>query len=94
MPPILLSAYGRDRGGSTPIFMAGSWRVRNFPTLRLRMHNNCLPAARCIRATLLEKMDDLQFALLRIRILIRKISPVTCLAVQHGSGGAFGGDGS
>ena len=26
-------------------------------------------------------------------ILIRKISPVACLAVQHGSGGAFGGDG-
>src|SRR5271156_4214486 len=25
--------------------------------------------------------------------LIRKLSPVACLAVQHGSGGAFGGDG-
>jgi hypothetical protein len=58
------------------------------------MHNNCLPAAHCIQATLFEKIDDQQFALLRVRILIRKISPVTCLALQHGSGGAFGGDGS
>jgi hypothetical protein len=54
----------------------------------------CLPAARCKQATLFGKIDDLQFALLRVRILIRKIGPVTCLAVQHGSGGAFGGDGS
>src|SRR5437660_2297385 len=57
------------------------------------MHNNCLPAARCIYASLFGKIDDPQFASLRVRILIRRISPVTCLAVQHGSGGAFGGDG-
>jgi hypothetical protein len=35
----------------------------------------------------------MQFPSLRVRILIRKISVVACLAVQHGSGGAFGGDG-
>jgi hypothetical protein len=52
-----------------------------------------LPAARCIRATLFGKDDDLQFPSLRVDILIRKISAVACLAVQHGSGGAFGGDG-
>jgi hypothetical protein len=38
------------------------------------MHNNCLPAARCIQATLFGKIDDLQFAPLRGHILIRKIS--------------------
>src|SRR3982074_2175469 len=54
---------------------------------------SCLPAARCIRATLFGKDDDLQFPSLRVRSLIRKISAVACLAVQHGSGGAFGGDG-
>jgi len=52
-----------------------------------------LPTARCIRATLLGKLDDLPFPSLRVRILIRKISVVACLAMQHGSGGAFGGDG-
>ena len=36
---------------------------------------SCLPAARCIRATLFGKVDDLQFAPLRGHILIRKISP-------------------
>jgi hypothetical protein len=39
------------------------------------MQNNCLPAARCIQATLFGKIDDLQFAPLRGHILIRKISP-------------------
>jgi hypothetical protein len=57
------------------------------------MHKNCLPAARCIRATLFEKIDDQQFPPLRVHI-DPKNQPVTCLAVQHGSGGAFGGDGS
>src|SRR6202171_2529730 len=57
------------------------------------MHNNCLPAARCIRATPFGKIDDLQFPPLRVRILIPKISAVASLAVQHGSGGAFGGYG-
>jgi hypothetical protein len=57
------------------------------------MHNKLLPSARCIRATLFGKLDALQFPSLRVRILIRKISVVACLAMQHGSGGAFGGDG-
>src|SRR5580704_13853570 len=57
------------------------------------MHNNCLPAPRCIRATLFGKVDDLQFAPLSGHILIQTISAIACLAVQHGSGGAFGGDG-
>ncbi len=33
-----------------------------------RMHNNCLPAARCIPATLLGKIDNPQFAPLRVHI--------------------------
>src|ERR1700704_6486911 len=57
------------------------------------MPNKLLAAARCIRATLFEKNDDLQFPPLRVHILIPKISGVACLAVQHGSGGAFGGYG-
>jgi hypothetical protein len=57
------------------------------------MHNNCLPAAHCIQATVFRKIHVLQFASLRVHILIRKISPDACLAVQHGSGGGFGGDG-
>jgi hypothetical protein len=57
------------------------------------MHNKLLAAARCIRATLFGKIDDLQFPPLRVHILIPKISGVACLAVQHGSGGAFGGYG-
>src|ERR1700676_363668 len=32
------------------------------------MHNDCLPAARCIQATLFGKIDDLQFASLRVHI--------------------------
>src|SRR6266478_6308997 len=48
----------------------------NLPdTLRRRMHNHCLPAARCIQATLFEKIDDRQFALLRAPILIRRSAP-------------------
>jgi hypothetical protein len=57
------------------------------------MHNKLLAAPRCIRATLFEKIDDLQFPPLRVHILIPKISAVACLAVQQGSGGAFGGYG-
>src|SRR3981081_3029909 len=57
------------------------------------MHNKWFAAARCIRATLFEKDDDPQFPPLRVHILIPKISAVACLAVQHGSGGAFGGYG-
>src|SRR5260370_36054697 len=61
--------------------------------LRRQMHNKLRAAARCIRATLFGKIDDLQFPPLRVHILIPKISGVACLAVQHGSGGAFGGYG-
>jgi hypothetical protein len=50
-------------------------------------------SARCIRATLFGKLDELQFPSLRVRVLVRKISVVASLAVRHGSGGAFGGDG-
>jgi hypothetical protein len=38
--------------------------------------NNCLPTVRCIRATLVGKIDDLRFPSLRVSILIRKISGV------------------
>jgi hypothetical protein len=44
-----------------------------------RMHTNCLPAARCIRATLFEKIDDRQFPSLRVHVLTRRISAVACL---------------
>src|SRR3984893_3751045 len=47
---------------------------------------SCLPAACCIRVTCFGKDDDLQFSPLRVDILIRRISAVACLAVQHGSG--------
>jgi hypothetical protein len=36
---------------------------------------NTLPSARCIRATLFGKRDDLPFPSLRVRILIRKSAP-------------------
>jgi hypothetical protein len=38
------------------------------------MHHIALPAARCIRATLFGKIDDLQFASLRMRVVSRKIT--------------------
>jgi hypothetical protein len=38
------------------------------------MHYIALPTARCIQATLFEKIDDLQFASLRMRVLSRKIT--------------------
>ena len=53
-------------------------------TLRRRMHDNCSPAARCIRATLFGRIDHLQFPSLRVRVLIGKISAV----------GVFGGEGN
>jgi hypothetical protein len=40
---------------------------------------SCLPAARCIRATLFGKDDDLQFPPLRVHVLTRRISAVACL---------------
>src|ERR1700692_3405319 len=77
------------RGGEDRLLDGGS---ETSPTqLGWRMHNKLLAAARCIRATLFGKIDDLQFPPLRGHILIRTISAVACLAVQHGSGGAFGG---
>jgi hypothetical protein len=39
----------------------------------------------------LEKLMTCQFPPLRVHSLIRKISAVACLAVEHGSGAAFGG---
>jgi hypothetical protein len=36
------------------------------------MHNNFLPAARCIQATPFGKIDDLQFPLLHVRMVIRR----------------------
>jgi hypothetical protein len=44
--------------------------VRNFPGTRFR-HDNLL--ARCIRATIFGKIDRLQFSLLRVRLVNRKI---------------------
>jgi hypothetical protein len=58
-----------------------------------RMHEKLLVAARCMRATLLEKFDDLQFPPLRVHIDPEN-QPRHMLGLQHGSGGAFGGDGS
>ena len=37
-------------------------------------NNNCLRAARCIRATRFGEIDDLPFALLRAHILIQRIA--------------------
>jgi hypothetical protein len=45
-------------------------------TLRRRMHNKLVAAARCIRATLFGKIDNLQFPPLRVHILIPKIAQV------------------
>ena len=58
---------------------------------RPRMHSNSLAAASCIRATLLEKIDDLPFPPLSGQIVIRGFSGTAGLAVQSGSGGALGG---
>jgi len=52
-------------------FALGQW-VR-FP------QNLTCRRGRCIQATLFGKIDDLQFALLRVRIIDPKISPVPCL---------------
>jgi hypothetical protein len=49
-----------------------------------------LPAARCILATLFEKIDELQFPPLRAHIVTGKSASSHCLAVQPGSGGALG----
>src|SRR6266481_8078250 len=44
---------------------------------------SCLPAARCIRATLFGKGDDLQFPPLRVHVLTRRISAVACLVCSR-----------
>jgi hypothetical protein len=55
-------AGGNQRGSNTRA-------APNFPyALTRRMHNKLLAAARCIRATLSGKIDDLQFASLRVHI--------------------------
>src|SRR5258708_6872407 len=79
--------------------MAGSprtGRVRRIgPKLphTLTSENNCLPAARCIQATPFGKIDEPAVCAIARSCLDPKNQPVACLAVQHGSGGAFGGDG-
>src|SRR3979411_2688370 len=64
---------------------------RRFPQLIMAPCRS--PAVRCIRATLSGKVDDLQFAPLRAHISFEESTPSHSLAMQHGSGGAFGGDG-
>jgi Transglycosylase SLT domain len=59
----------------------------------LTSENNCLPAARCIQATPFGKIDEPAVCAIVRSCLDPKNQPVACLAVQHGSGGAFGGDG-
>jgi hypothetical protein len=52
-----------------------------------------VPAARCIQATPFGKIDEPAGCAIARSCLDPKNQPVACLAVQHGSGGAFGGDG-
>src|SRR5437868_7007437 len=59
----------------------------------LTSENNCLPAARCIQAKPFGKIDEPAVCAIARSCLDPKNQPVACLAVQHGSGGAFGGDG-
>src|SRR5882672_10515953 len=59
----------------------------------LTSENNCLPAARCIQATPFGKIDEPAVCAIARSCLDPKNQPVACLAVQHGSTGAFGGDG-
>jgi hypothetical protein len=57
-------------------------RVRDIlRTLGPKTPNKLLAAARCIRATLLGKIDDQQFPPLRVDIVTRKISAVAGLAL-------------
>src|SRR5437879_2225988 len=81
------------------ITMAGSPRTsrmhRMGPKLphALTSENNCLPAARCIQATPFGKIDEPAVCAIARSCLDPKNQLVACLAVQHGSGGAFRGDG-
>src|ERR1700676_2179129 len=59
----------------------------------LTSENNCSPAARCIQATPFGKIDEPAVCAIARSYLDPKNEAVACLAVQHGSGGAFGGDG-
>ena len=92
--------YGHSSAPVGPtLTMAGSPRTgrmrRMGPKLphTLTSENNCLPAARCIRATRFGKIDEPAVCAIARSCLDPKNQPVACLAVQHGSGGAFGGDG-
>src|SRR6266404_5452775 len=49
--------------------------------------------ARCIQATPFGKIDEPAVCAIARSCLDPKNQPVACLVVQHGSGGAFGGDG-
>jgi hypothetical protein len=94
----LLSFHMQRRMRGQPL--AGSprtGRVRRMgPKLphTLTSANNCLPGARCIQATPFGKIDEAAVCAIARSCLDPKNQPVACLAVQHGSGGAFGGDGS
>ncbi len=55
---------------------------------------SCLPAARCIRATLFGKGDDLQFPPLRVHVLTRRISAVACLVCSMAQVGPLEATGS
>jgi hypothetical protein len=65
--PLLEERAEVARGGVKDRLLDGGCETS--PTqLSRRMHNKLLAAARCIRATLFEKIDDLQFASLRVHI--------------------------
>src|SRR5437763_1044635 len=78
-------------GGLAPKRPHASHRVRNFPASLRRRTIACRRQV-AFRQHLLEKSMSLQFAIAR-SCLDPKNQPVARLAVQHGSGGAFGGDG-
>src|SRR6202045_4021102 len=59
----------------------------------LTSENNCSPAARFIQAKPFGKTDEPAVCAIARSCLDPKNPPFACLAVQHGSGGAFGGDG-
>src|SRR5882757_8641602 len=87
------------RASCSDITLAGSprtGRVRRMgPKLphTLPSENNCVPAARCIQATPFGKIDEPAVCAIARSFLDPKNQPVACLAVRHGSGGAFGGNG-
>src|SRR6516225_6582158 len=54
------------------------------------MHGKSVAAARCIQATLFEKIDEIEFPPLGGHIVIQGFSGIACLAVQSGSSGVSG----